>query len=297
MARTRKLSLGFLKRKPDAHKGDFGRVLVVGGSRDMPGAPALAALAALRAGAGLVKVACPAGVQQTIIGLCPCATSHALPQSQAGLIPRTAGRQLQALAEAHDAVAVGPGMGASPGGAALVAALLALPDKPAIVDADGLNNLAARRGWWKSCRAQAVLTPHPGEMRRLIQGAGLNLDPARRTDCTRRFAQATGQVVVLKGAGTVVSDGRRLYVNKTGNPGMATGGSGDVLTGIIAALLGQGLEPFAAAVAGVYLHGLAGDLAAKTLGQTSLIATDLIDYFPAAVTRLSAQRARVPRWT
>ena len=295
MSRTRRLKMDFLERKPDAHKGDFGRVLVVGGSRDMPGAPALAGLAALRAGAGLLKIACPAGVQQTVVGLCPCATSEALPQSPAGLIPRTASKLVQALAQANDALAVGPGMGASPGGAALVAALLSVPGKPLVVDADGLNNLATRKRWWNSCRAHAVLTPHPGEMRRLVKGAGLDLDPARRQDCCGQFAEATGQVVVLKGAGTVVSDGRRLYVNKTGNPGMATGGSGDVLTGIIAALLGQGLGPFDAAALGVYLHGLAGDLAAKTVGQTSLIATDLIDHLPTAIARLSAKPARTPR--
>ena len=291
MSRTRRLKTDWPTRRPDAHKGDFGRVLVVGGSRDMPGAPALAGLAALRAGAGLVKIACPVGVQQTVVGLCPCATSAALPQSRAGLIPRTAAQQVVALAESNDVAAVGPGMGASAGGAALVAALLVVQGQPVVVDADGLNNLATRKGWWKSCRARAVLTPHPGEMRRLARGAGLDLDPAQREHCCRRFAEATGQVVVLKGAGTVVSDGGQLYVNKTGNPGMATGGSGDVLTGIIAALIGQELEPFDAAATGVYLHGLAGDLAAKAVGQVSLIATDLIDFLPAAITQATKKPA------
>jgi len=287
MARSGKLPLSSLKRRKDAHKGDFGRVLVVGGSRDMPGAPALAASAALRAGAGLVKVACPPAIQQTVVGLCPCATSVALPQTQSGLISRAAASRIEELALAADVVAVGPGLGTSPGGTALVSALLAVKDLPLLIDADGLNNLASRKSWWKSCRADLVLTPHPGEMRRLIDGAGLALDPADKKDCCVRFAEHVGQVVVLKGAGTVVSDARRLYVNNTGNPGMATGGSGDVLTGIIAALIGQGLDPFDAATMGVHLHGLAGDLAARVIGQVSLIATDLIEFLPEAILRLS----------
>jgi NAD(P)H-hydrate epimerase len=248
----------------------------------MPGAPALAALAALRGGAGLVKVACPVAIQQTVISICPCATSAGLPASPAGLISRSAVTRLRDLADAHDVVAVGPGMGASVGGGAIVAALLAIADKPVVVDADGLNNLSGGKKWWKSCRARAVLTPHPGEMRRLIRGAGLELDPDDRVDCCREFARAVGQVVLLKGARTVVSDGQRHAVNRTGNPGMATGGSGDVLTGLIAALIGQGLEPYDAAAAGAHLHGRAGDLAALRVGQVSLMATDLIDVLPAA---------------
>jgi ADP-dependent NAD(P)H-hydrate dehydratase len=283
MSRTDKPWVGLAKRKREAHKGDFGRVLVVGGSRDMPGAPSLAALAALRGGAGLVKVACPVAIQQTVISICPCATSAGLPTSPAGLIPRSAVTRLRDLAEAHDVVAVGPGMGTSAGGGAIVAALLALAEKPVVVDADGLNNLARRKKWWEACKARVVLTPHPGEMRRLIQGAGLDLDVGKRVECCREFARVVGQVVLLKGAGTVISDGRRHKINRTGNPGMATGGSGDVLTGLIAALMGQGLEPYDAAVAGAYLHGRAGDLAARSVGQVSLMPTDLIAFLAAAL--------------
>jgi NAD(P)H-hydrate epimerase len=292
MSRSTKPQLAALKRRKDAHKGDFGRVLVLGGSRDMPGAPALAASAALRAGAGLVRIACPLAIQQTVVGLCPCATSAALPQTQSGLISGRAAGAVRKLARESDVAAVGPGMGTSAGGAALVAAVLSTPDLPVVVDADGLNNLAMSKGWWRSCRADVVLTPHPGEMRRLIEGAGLTLDPAKRRDCCVRFARHVGQVVVLKGAGSVVSDAHRVYVNKTGNPGMATGGSGDVLTGVIAALMGQGLAPFDAAAMGVYLHGLAGDLAARNLGQVSLIATDLIEFLPEAVIRLAHKSSR-----
>ena len=281
-------------RPPDAHKGDFGRVLVVGGSVAMPGAVGLAGLAALRAGAGLVKIACPHGALHTAISICPCATGEPLPQNARGFATRAAIEKILPLAKQHDVVAVGPGMGQNPATAAIVHALLKLRDKPVVVDADALNSLATLKNWKKSCRAKAVFTPHPGEMKRLVKAARLRLDPADRRNCCDEFARHIGQVTVLKGAGTVVSDGRRLFINRTGNPGMATGGSGDVLTGLIAALLAQGLAPFDAACTGVHVHGLAGDLAAESTGQISLIATDLVHFLAPAFLHASANAFKSP---
>lgn len=272
-------------RRRDAHKGDFGRVLVVGGSVGMAGAAALAANAALRGGAGLVKVACPASVLATVTSVAPCATALSLPADAKGRIGSGAGDAVLAAANEHDVLAVGPGLGQSPALVALLRKLIGRVAKPMVIDADGLNNLARITNWPTLCRAALVLTPHPGEMQRLLKGAGVGCDLNKRVEAVAAFGRWCGQVVVLKGAGTLVCDARRLYTNKTGNPGMASGGSGDVLTGLVAALVGQGLAPFDAACLGVYLHGLAGDLAAKELGEVSVTASDLIDYLPAAFTR------------
>jgi len=248
----------------------------------MVGAPALAANAALRGGAGLVKIACPRENQQTTAGLAPCATSIPLPCTKNGTISVRAIRQLNSLAREHDVLAIGPGMGRGSDVRKVVGALMAVPDKPKVVDADGLNALAESGEWWGSAAGPIVLTPHPGEMKRLSAGAGLPQDVRDRRQDAVALAEHTGVIVVLKGAGTVVTDARRVYVNRTGNPGMATAGAGDVLTGLIAALIAQRMNVFDAAVLGVWLHGLAGDLAAEEVGQVSLIATDLIDLLPEA---------------
>lgn len=270
-------------RRRDAHKGDFGRVLIVGGSVGMAGAPALAAGAALRGGAGLVKVACPEAVLPTVAGCVPCATSMALPGDAAGRIAARAADAIIEESQRQDVVALGPGVGRSDELVAIVQTLLAGIDKPMVIDADGLNNLSEISEWPNLRAGPLVLTPHPGEMKRLLAAAGLSIDIDDREKTVRAFAAWCGQVVVLKGAGTLVCEGDRVYRNRTGNPGMATGGTGDVLTGLIAALIGQGLSPFDAAVLGVHLHGSAGDIAARALGQVSLIASDLIDHLPAAI--------------
>lgn len=274
------------KRAADAHKGAFGRVLIVGGSRGMVGAPALAARAALRGGCGLAKIAVPEPIQLTVAGLCPCATTLPLPATRDGRIDARAAATLL-LREAKDwadVIALGPGMDAYPGGARLVGELLRHAAVPMVLDADGLNNACAvPAALLAAARAPRVLTPHAGEMQRLLGALKLRFDTrTQRREAARAVAERAGAVVVLKGAGTIVTDGRRLYVNRSGNPGMATGGSGDVLTGLIAALIGQGLAAFEAAVLGVWTHGRAGDLAAEDFGQVSLIAEDLVSYLPAA---------------
>ena len=268
------------RRKIDSHKGDFGKVLIVGGSRGMIGAPVLAASGALRAGAGLVKMALPKSIQLACASLEPCATSLALPESAAGSFSTAAITKITAAAKDHDVLAVGPGLDKSTALVKLLGAVSALKNKPVVIDADGLNNLCQIKDWPKKVRAKLVLTPHPGEAKRLWASLKKTAWPKKRQNAALALAKTCQQIVVLKGARTIVTDGSRIYVNKTGNPGMATGGTGDVLTGVIAALIAQGLDRFEAAVLGVYLHGRAGDLAAEMTGQVSLTAGDLLEVLP-----------------
>jgi NAD(P)H-hydrate epimerase len=267
----------------------MGRVLVIGGSGGMIGAPALAATAAFRAGAGLVTLAVPERIQLHAASLCPCATSAPLSCTHGGEVTTAAIAEAMVRAKAADVLAVGPGLGVGLAQQMLVQAVLG-QDRPVVLDADGLNNLAAVTDWPGLVRCPFVLTPHPGEMSRLTGRSVQEIQADREGSAAaavrewsdRRTFEGSPLVLVLKGAGTVVTDGRRLYVNDTGNPGMATGGAGDVLTGVIAALLGQGLSALDAAVLGVHVHGAAGDAAAKELGEVSLIASDITDYLPKA---------------
>ena len=268
-------------RDPDANKGDFGRVLVVAGSRGMSGAAVLCASAALRGGAGLVRLAVPAGLLPIAAAGNPCYTTAALPDDDQGGLAAAAAPQLVALLNQNTAAAVGPGLGRGDGVSAVVRAVLEKTTLPLVIDADGLNALPPLLDALTRRQGPTVLTPHPGEFGRLL-GCDAAAVQANRQEGAVRFAADHRVVLVLKGRHTIVTDGRRVYVNHTGNPGMATGGTGDVLTGLTAALLGQGLEPFAAAQLAVYLHGLAGDLARDALGETSLIATDLLEYLPRA---------------
>jgi len=288
-------------RRRDAHKGDFGRVLIVGGSTGMIGAPALAANAALRAGAGLVTVACPAPIQPFVATLCPCATTVPLPFDRyERLDVKAALAHLwhHGLLEGDrrsNAIAIGPGL--SLGDERWCRALVKLMQSlcgaaPLVIDADALNALAlAHPGGVKiDGLHDCILTPHPGECARLLQTTTKRIqsDRAAAADSLlRRFKRtpstAGRNVIVLKGADTLITDGERSRINRTGNPGMATGGTGDALTGVIASLIGQGLPPFDAAVLGAHLHGRAGDLAANAKGQHGLIATDLVEFVPAAL--------------
>jgi NAD(P)H-hydrate epimerase len=268
-------------RPPDSNKGNYGRILIVAGSRGMSGAAILAASAALRSGAGLVTLAVPEEILPIVAGANPCYLTAGLPQDSNGRLCNGAERKLLDLAEANDVVALGPGFGQSQEITTLVQAALARVQASVVLDADGLNAVQRCTDCFKRRTAPLIITPHPGEFARLLS-TDVRSVQANRQDCAVRFAAEHGLVVVLKGHETVVTDGRRVYHNTTGNPGMATGGTGDVLTGMIAALLGQHLEPFAAALLGVHVHGLAGDLARDGLGETSLIASDLLDYLPGA---------------
>ncbi len=262
-------------RSPDANKGNFGRVLVIAGSRGMSGAAILCASAALRGGAGLVKVAVPTEILPIVAAGNPCYTTVALGQDAA--LPT-----LLKLCEANDVIAVGPGLAQSAEVTALVMELAKKVAKPMVIDADGLNALVGHVDKLGVAEAPRIITPHPGEFARLLH-TDVKTVQAQRQALAVEFAAEHDLVVVLKGQGTIVTDGKRVYRNTTGNPGMATGGTGDVLTGLISALLGQHLPAFEAAQLGVYVHGLAGDLARDQIGAVSLIATDLLDFLPSAV--------------
>jgi NAD(P)H-hydrate epimerase len=212
----------------------------------------------------------------------PCFTTIALPEDSGGRISAKAiNIILEAIGE-NDAVAFGPGIGISGPIRSVLGSLLEHEQLRLVIDADGLNNLAGIKNWPARLKAKLILTPHPGEMKRLWSDLLRDELPAEKSQQALQFAQRTNTIVVLKGAGTVVTDGEKVYINQTGNPGMATAGSGDVLTGVITALLGQGLSDFDAAVLGVYIHGLAGDIAAERIGQVSLMTTDIIESLPDA---------------
>jgi NAD(P)H-hydrate epimerase len=265
----------------DSNKGNFGRILVVAGSRGMSGAAVLCGSAALRGGAGLVRLAVPQEILAIVAAANPCYLTASLPQDSEGRFAAGAEAELLNLASANDVVALGPGIGQSQGITALVCAMLTKTRVPLVLDADGLNAIQHLTDHLKGRAAPLILTPHPGEFARLVASDVAGIQAARQESAVR-FAAEHGLILVLKGHSTIVTDGRRVYCNRTGNPGMATGGTGDVLTGIIAALLGQRLEPFAAAQLAVHLHGLAGDLARDELGEVSLIASDLLDYLAPA---------------
>jgi NAD(P)H-hydrate epimerase len=278
-------------RKRDSHKGDFGRVIVVGGSRGMSGAVTLAGVAALRSGAGLVTLAVPESIQAIVAGYEPSLMTHALAESAGALCASIA--DVERVAAGASAVGVGPGIGRD-GATQLVCGMYKRLGTPLVVDADALTALAAHDATLEKPGGPRVLTPHPGEFRRLMRTDETPAGDEARRDAARGLAcrDPTGNlIVVLKGHRTIVCDGRRYSVNTTGNPGMATGGSGDVLTGVITALVAQGMAPFDAARLGVYIHGLAGDLAAAELGQCSLIASDLLKYLPAAFKQYESGRA------
>ncbi len=264
-------------RPADGNKGTFGRVLVVGGSPGMIGAPALAGRAALRLGSGLVEVAVPEGILSPVLAITPELIGVGL----TGGVPRS----LLASADKADAVVIGPGLGQSRTAGERLQRLAGLP-KPAVVDADGLNMIAEGEVWPEWFKAAAVLTPHPGEMKRLAKLIGRTEVPTHepgRIEIAAAAATAFGQVVVLKGQGTVVTDGQRVYVNPTGDSSLAKAGTGDVLSGMTGCLLGQHMDRFDAACCAVYLHGLAGQIAGGRLGQRCVLSEDVINAIPEAV--------------
>ncbi|MFH1687091.1 MAG: NAD(P)H-hydrate dehydratase [bacterium] len=280
-------------RPADGHKGTFGKLLLVAGSSGLTGAASLAAKSALRCGCGLAKVAAPQTVLPTIASSVIEATGHALPDvaKKGALALRSLG-EVRKLAKDHDALAIGPGLGQHHETQELVRRLVSKLDRPAVIDADGLNALVGHLDTLTSkdvSEAPAlVLTPHPGEFKRL-SGTEVPTDIHQRIEAARAFAREHHVVLVLKGSPSLVAspDGQ-IWLNPTGNNGMATGGSGDVLTGAIGSFMVQGMSPIDAAIAATYLHGLAGDMAAAELGERSVIAGDLIDFLPEAL--LSVER-------
>jgi ADP-dependent NAD(P)H-hydrate dehydratase / NAD(P)H-hydrate epimerase len=270
-------------RKPDGHKGDFGRVLTVAGSTGMTGAATLAALASLRSGCGLAKLACPKSTQSVLATKLTEVMTRPIPDVRnKGVFALRGLGEIRQLIGEHDSVILGPGIGRHHETQELMRRLVSQLDKPTIIDADGLNAFEGHTEILSECKAPLVLTPHPGEFTRL---AGTTPPPEQeieaRAEAALKFAAEYGVTVVLKGSPTLTAapDGR-CCLNPTGNEGMATGGSGDVLSGIIGTLLAQCDDPYEAAALGVFIHGLAGDLAADKFTPRALIAGDLIDFLP-----------------
>jgi ADP-dependent NAD(P)H-hydrate dehydratase len=265
-------------RPADGHKGMFGRVLVVGGNKQMLGAPVLAGTAALRMGSGLVQIAVPRSILAAALSVTPELIGLALGKG-------TGARVLDDAAQKADAIVLGPGLGSSPVAAGRVGRLVRL-EKPMVLDADALNVLSAGKRWPAGVKAHAVLTPHPGEMARLGKLIGRDKvpeDDEGRIDYAVAAATAFGQVIVLKGSRTVVTDAARVYVNHSGDSSLSKAGSGDVLSGILGCLLGQKLDRFEAACLAVHLHGRAGELAGRKLGMRCVLARDVIEAIPAAL--------------
>ena len=261
-------------RRPDTYKGDYGRVLILAGAEGFTGAPVLAARAALRTGAGLIFVGVPRAVYPIVAAKLDAPMVFPLPDEDGKLSMEALPAILQRLQTA-DACLLGPGLGRSVQLDRLVAELLQHCRCPLVLDADGINASAGHIDVLRGAACPVILTPHEGEFRRLTQA------PERdRIAGAQALARQTGCVVLRKGHETVITDGTETYVNRTGNAGMATGGSGDVLAGILAALLGQGVQPLQAAAAAAWLHGTAGDLAAGELGQYAMGPNDLLDRLP-----------------
>ncbi|MEA3297312.1 MAG: NAD(P)H-hydrate dehydratase [candidate division Zixibacteria bacterium] len=272
-------------RKPDGHKGDFGKLFVLAGSTGMTGAAAMAAKSGLRCGCGLVKVGCPATVLPMIATLAMEATSHPLPDvAKKGALALRGLGEMRKLAAEHDAVAIGPGLGQHHETGELIRRFVATLEKPVIADADGLNALAGHMNVLKGrANESTVLTPHEGEFRRLNGGERVPVDIHKRIVVACNFARDHKVILVLKGSPSLVAEpGGMCYLNPTGNSGMATAGSGDVLTGAIGSFLAQGMSCVDAAVCGVYIHGMVGDLAAGELTERAMIATDMIDFLSEA---------------
>ncbi len=280
-------------RKKTSHKGNYGRVLILAGSQGLSGACVLASEAAVRSGAGLVTVGVPRSLLLPLTKRFTEAMMKPFPETSSGSLGLKALKPVQDLLKTQDVLALGPGLSQNKETQKLIRRIALNSKKTMVLDADGLTAFVHHTNLFRKLKAEVILTPHPGEFVRLFSAKG-RISPSAeaakipRTETERKntalsVAKKFKVVVVLKGSQTVVaSPNGKVFVNSTGNPGMATGGTGDVLTGVIAALLGQGLAPFDAARAGVYIHGLTGDLAKKKFGEISLTAGDVLQTLPAA---------------
>src|SRR5215831_579736 len=275
-------------RAPDSHKGDYGHVLVIAGSLGKTGAAHLSGVGALRSGAGLVTVATPKSCQQTVAGMAPEYMTEAIDEVSDGLDPASVDRVLEL---GRDVIAIGPGLGRAQNTAEFIRTLFDRATMPLVVDADALNAFAADPDRLRGREGREVITtPHPGEMARLV---GMSADEvqASRLEIARNFAVSQHVYVILKGHRTLIaSPDEKVFINPTGNAGMATGGTGDVLTGMVAAWLAQLLDAEAACKVAVYLHGMAGDLADADEGDVSLVASDLAAHIGDAIQELTARR-------
>jgi NAD(P)H-hydrate epimerase len=286
-----RLPLQLLHRKTDSHKGDFGHIFILAGSAQFSGAAVLCSEAAIRSGAGMVTLGIPASLNNPIIKIKPKEVmTFPLPETKDKTLSPAAFKKIKNFTKNTDVLVIGPGLSQNKSTQSLVRKTISQINKPLVIDADGLNALAGYLETLYTIRHKLyakVLTPHPGEMSRIL-GISITKIQRNRKEIAKKFACDYNLAVVLKGNKTVVADyNGNLYVNQTGNPGMATAGSGDVLTGIIAAFLGQGLNGFEAAKYATFLHGLAGDLAAKEKTQMGMIASDIIAKIPQAIKKCS----------
>ena len=262
------------ERDQNAHKGDFGKVLLLCGSRGFTGAAYLAAMGALRSGAGLVYLGVPESIYAIEAVKLNEPVVFPLPD-EGGMLSALAVQEILERLPRMDAVLIGCGLGQSEGTLAVVKAVLENAECPVVVDADGINVLAAHRDILRGRIYPTILTPHDGEFLRL--GGGIGQD---RMASARALAKELGCIVLLKGHRTCITDGESAYINPTGNPGMAVGGSGDLLSGLIVSLLGQGIAPLEAAACGAWLHGAAGDICAAEIGQYGMLPTDMLEVLP-----------------
>jgi hydroxyethylthiazole kinase-like uncharacterized protein yjeF len=281
-------------RSAQAHKGTFGRLLIVAGSMEYSGAALLAGLGAIRAGVGLACLATPEAVGLRLMGLVPELISMLLVEEAPGLTSPGGWRRLAAEAPAYDALVVGPGIGRQPATLRRARTFISELRHPAVIDADGLVALAELQRWWTAIRAPLILTPHPGEFARLMRlSEGLTDDDAHRAEAAAEASARWGQVVVLKGAHTVIaSPSGDLLRSDVATPALATAGSGDVLAGAIGAFLAAGLEPLDAAGCGVAVHGAAGLMAEERIGQAGVVARDIANLLPTAIQRLRDGQGR-----
>lgn len=279
----------FKEERPDTHKGDRGHLLILAGSTGKTGAAAMTAMGALRTGAGLVTLGIPAGLNSILEVKLTEAMTVPLPETAEGSLSQEAGDEILSLAKGKTAIAIGPGLSTNPETTALVRKIVTECDLPMIIDADGLNALAEEPAMLERLDERKILTPHPGEMARLtgLKGADVQVD---RIGTVARFVEGCRSCLVLKGARTVISGSQdKMYINPTGGPALSSGGSGDVLTGIISGLLTRGMPVMEAALAGVYIHGLAGDLLAGERGKTGVIAGDLLNVIPRLMESLKSK--------
>ncbi len=281
-----------------SHKGDYGHILLVAGSRGKTGAALLAAKACLRAGAGLVTIGVPESLTDIFMNRVTDEMTLPLPDNGRGALSSKAIPQIvEFSSQRADIIAIGSGIGVSHDTEEILSELLRTSEIPVVIDADGLNSLKGNLDLLKKAKSPLILTPHPGEMARLLQGRKCTIQDIEKDRITTAlgFSADTGSTLVLKGVPTISATPEgRAFVNTSGNPGMATAGSGDVLTGIIASFLGQGLSPEHASILGVYLHGLAGDEAAAAKGEHGLIASDIVSFLPEALRILGKKSGNPP---
>ncbi len=287
-----------IPRKKNTHKGSYGRVLVLAGSPGMTGAAYLCCKAALKSGSGLVTLGIPKSLNFIMETKLTCVMTHPLPETKALTLSNKGREEILKLCEKHDVVALGPGLSQQPETKNLILWMIKTINRSIVIDADGINALTGNLHILYKIKKNVVLTPHPGEMSRLINLGSAKDVQKKRIDIATKFVKSIHKqlgkerdfLLVLKGDKTIVVNYNKVYINHTGNPGMATAGAGDVLTGIIVSLIGQGFNVFDASQLGVYIHGLAGDMASKKKGELSMIASDILDCLPDAFIKYGKER-------